>query len=939
MSFEKHLREKFQASLSFMGEEKQANFDITHEDSQIEKIAGEYLKDATEEIVEQKVKELVRNEIKQIPETVAITTFQVPNIRSGGDKNILDSSTGYAVLKYNDVIIKLPFIYRDNTIEPFEVIQIEGRRIPYSREALVKTLQAIGKNYHKQQDGPYLGLADRTNPATSNGFMGDVLRVRELTSNNNTKSYLASGTKLATEQIEQMFDKVASLKELTDSDIKDLLTVMSKSVADKALKTVDKENEDYKKEVIDNVKIITELEDIRFSTVDSVEDGEYCKIIIREDKKNGAELSFLPVKVFKNVKDILGKGSNVKAVIISKDSRALIVKKGEEVALVRGQAPFTISTKYMNKSAANKLIMFMDADKLVGPVFSTNALMPRELTPYRKYDKYYLNSYKDKKRDGYAISDYNNLYVVNSDKISYLETSESKALELADTTNSDMTTLKGIKFGEDKDTVVIGAKSPIIVLESVIENVVRDSGDLFKQAEYAEASEIGFEKLSSTKPKIKITVKQKDNRGKIDKVDVSIEYADKSKALFRTMQKDYRNLSFPDMLNLLRYVGFEARHSAEIVNKLKMSNTVTYYMPRDIDFNMLQGANIKNISLMKTKNVVNNIIKPKEIGLALAASLSGTLIADGLKAADNIDKTKLMGVVNKLASDASTASAKFEKIAMEKESFEAKDIALSCALANNYFEKLASHMLEDAVYPQIVDVSRDILSLTPGLEKIATDLLDLKITQKEEENEIIPDSFIKLAMDTVSNLYSISYNVAKTRYDMEKVASEVREETIEKIAGAVKGAAIGGLLGGATSSSKVKEEALSKNPMALQSDYAPEQAKKTAKGLVVGGAVGAGAGTLMQMLKKTAELAVPTEEEKDKANNQVTDDALLPISCKECGFEGDPNYDGRCPKCGAIAGEEKETKENTDDKIQSVEPLEDLSSAEGRQLHDRMNFY
>ena len=127
--------------------------------------------------------------------------------------------------------------------------------------------------------------------------------------------------------------------------------------------------------------------------------------------------------------------------------------------------------------------------------------------------------------------------------------------------------------------------------------------------------------------------------------------------------------------------------------------------------------------------------------------------------------------------------------------------------------------------------------------------------------------------------------------------------------------------------------------MALQSDYAPEQAKKTAKGLVVGGAVGAGAGTLMQMLKKTAELAVPTEEEKDKANNQVTDDKLLPISCKECGFEGDPNYDGRCPKCGAIAGEEKETKENTDDKIQSVEPLEDLSSAEGRQLHDRMNFY
>ena len=72
MSFEKHLREKFQASLSFMGEEKQANFDITHADSQIEKIAGAYLKDATEEIVEGMQAFLEKQKVEDINELIGV---------------------------------------------------------------------------------------------------------------------------------------------------------------------------------------------------------------------------------------------------------------------------------------------------------------------------------------------------------------------------------------------------------------------------------------------------------------------------------------------------------------------------------------------------------------------------------------------------------------------------------------------------------------------------------------------------------------------------------------------------------------------------------------------------------------------------------------------------------------------------------------------------
>lgn len=29
---------------------------------------------------------------------------------------------------------------------------------------------------------------------------------------------------------------------------------------------------------------------------------------------------------------------------------------------------------------------------------------------------------------------------------------------------------------------------------------------------------------------------------------------------------------------------------------------------------------------------------------------------------------------------------------------------------------------------------------------------------------------------------------------------------------------------------------------------------------------------------------------------------LKPIKCEVCGYEGKPEYDGRCPNCGAIGG-------------------------------------
>ncbi|HBN85791.1 MAG TPA: hypothetical protein DDZ89_18340, partial [Clostridiales bacterium] len=55
-------------------------------------------------------------------------------------------------------------------------------------------------------------------------------------------------------------------------------------------------------------------------------------------------------------------------------------------------------------------------------------------------------------------------------------------------------------------------------------------------------------------------------------------------------------------------------------------------------------------------------------------------------------------------------------------------------------------------------------------------------------------------------------------------------------------------------------------------------------------------------LFKHADMNVPTEEEKKKESNVTDDEDLADISCEVCGYQGKPDYQGFCPKCGTLGG-------------------------------------
>jgi hypothetical protein len=62
------------------------------------------------------------------------------------------------------------------------------------------------------------------------------------------------------------------------------------------------------------------------------------------------------------------------------------------------------------------------------------------------------------------------------------------------------------------------------------------------------------------------------------------------------------------------------------------------------------------------------------------------------------------------------------------------------------------------------------------------------------------------------------------------------------------------------------------------------------------------------LTEKLAALESPNAEEKKKENGEISvnnsedQDYLADIKCENCGYEGKPKHDGRCPSCGAIGG-------------------------------------
>lgn len=166
-------------------------------DSVLEKNAGIYIYQPTQDNVEDFVRKYIYNELTFFPRILELIVTFLPSAFDNIDKGMVKDGSGLIQIKVRSKMVELPFMVVDGELEPFDVIQMEGQRCPYSRENFRKIIINLDAQIEREEKGetsesPYAGLSDYTNPTTSGGFMGDVLSIRD------SQSYRNGGSNYVT---------------------------------------------------------------------------------------------------------------------------------------------------------------------------------------------------------------------------------------------------------------------------------------------------------------------------------------------------------------------------------------------------------------------------------------------------------------------------------------------------------------------------------------------------------------------------------------------------------------------------------------------------------------------------------------------------------------------------------------------------------------------
>lgn len=155
--------------------------------SVIEKYAGIFINNPTQENIEDFVRKYMYNELTFFPRVLEVIVDFIPSTFSKSQPDHVLEGTGVVGIKVHHKIVELPFLVRDGELDPFDVIQMDGQRAPYSRENFQKIILNLDRQIEQEQqavtaggvESPYQGLEDYNNAATTPGFMGDVLAIRD----------------------------------------------------------------------------------------------------------------------------------------------------------------------------------------------------------------------------------------------------------------------------------------------------------------------------------------------------------------------------------------------------------------------------------------------------------------------------------------------------------------------------------------------------------------------------------------------------------------------------------------------------------------------------------------------------------------------------------------------------------------------------------------
>lgn len=793
-----NISNAFGASLSFGFKDDQRDYSLNKEDLAINKYAGINIYQPTPDNIETYIHKYVLNELAFFPRTLNTVIHLNPQKMDNVNSEYVADAVGSVNIKFLSKVIELPFMIIDGELVPFDVIQIEGQRVPYSRENMQKVLYGLERWHEKKQkeesDDPFVGLADRVNPSTSPGFLGTVLRIRDQAvatgggPTANGSQYIYAG-----EFVDDLLEKTANLKELTIENMKQLEQEFGKK-AYEAVKADFEKIAAEKPEPSENLKLFEKMKNLQFENAIDLPNGT----IIAFPEKDGNMISMVNGVVVDNYMSFADKMPNKVKMVVTQDARIKILSNAERFLCFKApQARFKLEQDNLSTCEEGDLIMAFDGDKALFPChiqwiarrsFGSGDRRNDVETKIYNMEPIYNDSGISNLLTTSEVQNilnarvnvrlcplenakffempYGDFIARKAEELAIDELPLSNMLPKEDVCINYRKTTKPMAIGH-KETNMVFATDPetkVIKVKGVIKDYIRDKADLDKLA-YVEDEADAFEKTAAIeKNKIKIVCVDKQ----LPAYNVDIYYVDEGKVAFKRFVKAYKRISKEDLRQLLRIIGYNNIEVGEILFKANSNPQITYALPANPNIQALEGAKPKALAIEKVKNTLKSMVDPKDLTTALAMSLIGNMAADTLRKAPNQTK-EIAKKLGKFASDGRALSSIFEKVAMEKKSETAFDIAKIMSLSTFFTEKVASTLNGEAVYPRIYEVGKEIVENHAHLEKVASDLMQLKAMQYKNRNELINPNYIQNAINQLDNLYKVAYGVTDAKYDVDEV--------------------------------------------------------------------------------------------------------------------------------------------------------------------------
>lgn len=703
------------------------------------KLASLQLDDASPEGIEMFLKQYMFNELAFFPDKVNISVNLQPmetaqaGALSQGNFDVINA-TGAVNLDYSGITIQIPFIIRDKEILPFDTIQVGNESAVYTRENIrnilvnvknrVETQSAVATPYATNVNNSlsaFVGVDSKLNdnPLADIGYMEEMLRIQsELGNSSQTGQALGVYSSI----IEDLLEKTANIQKVHNN-----YAAMEKDLISKYKVNAEKlASEDYiedeelrirKDAILDEVY----LDSIQLADIQILKNG--AKFVYFE--KDGNTLATVPARLFTLL--VGANGQSNKRLVVTADGRYKLLKPGEKFMYSPAKDVPVFDIPETNIDGLNPGDSF---------TFNINGAhsVPMVVTKVISGAEHGLN-----------VSKFVYCYDTEGNECVMIPLSNVSDNQLV--YQSKQTVIKNVAQMEPGHKLTfynmyLKSKVPTLCVAPDTVFIKLKTGEIGNM-QYANELMLSYDdnvKLAYTQDCIHISKTAEKPEVKFSAV---INWYDKKRG--GNKSTTFNNIPKAKLMNILKIIGFEYAKISEVIYRASKGDVleipITRGMTPWVVRPELTAAEAASKSIKDIKDALfSTAVASKAIGMLGAGVLAG--------ASPN------MGKLEAFSSESEALAEKLEKIAEVKHNKEFTNMAGIMVIKNRI-----DNMLKDAINGAEFkghEVLAELDKLDPVMEKIARDLVELKLAQAINRNEVISPNIINATLRHMDGLHKYS---------------------------------------------------------------------------------------------------------------------------------------------------------------------------------------